>query len=703
MEIEAFKQAFSSKKNLKIVIYGTGRMTATLLAAQTGFQIVGLCDRDESRIGTYMYGIPIISKETVEKIADIVIINTTDTYWNTIYQRIKNWEVPVYFRNGQIASEFDNYDFSQNFYWDQSYQNLEQLTDEYDVISFDIFDTLIMRKVMFPIDVFRLVGEKLKLDDIDFVEVRKQAAAMLEYPTIEEIYEKMRDLTGTNADEVKCWQQEEIETEKYMLTERKDMVSLCKRIMKCKPVYLVSDMYFSKDILKNFLEQFGLEVDADHIIVSCDVRKGKETGALWDYFKEQILQERLCLHIGDNYQSDYQKAKERGIDAYWIMNAFEMLQNSSLRLITSEIESLYSSMGMGLICAELFNSPFALNETKGRVVFRNEKQAGYCLLGPLMDTFMRWLIFQGREGQYEQLLFFAREGYLLIPLYQHMKELLSIDDCPEAVYLEISRGAAWMIATESVPDIYEVSKFPFEGNLCEFLRDRFGVYVAEKECEKINISDIQGDINELRAVIKPYEQMILKQCAQAEENYRNYIAGLKIQENFAVVDSLYYGTTQHWFGKFLKRRLSGFYMSVCLDQTNKYLKTNRMKGCFPGLKGQEPMIHRYRMFLDAFFTAPNGMFQCISDDGEKKYAKGMSNQEHFDIRNIMLDGIKMFMDEMIAAFQHCCVSQNTADAAWVDNIYGVLMSGGADVTAVMKKSFFYDNKVFNGRETPIWE
>ena len=65
--------------------------------------------------------------------------------------------------------------------------------EKHDIISFDIFDTLVMRKVYYNKDVFRLMA--LQLDPvwgIDFFSVRTEAEQVLSretYPYIEEIYD----------------------------------------------------------------------------------------------------------------------------------------------------------------------------------------------------------------------------------------------------------------------------------------------------------------------------------------------------------------------------------------------------------------------------------------------------------------------------------------------------------------------------------
>ncbi|MBP5307911.1 MAG: hypothetical protein J6Z34_02125, partial [Clostridia bacterium] len=69
---------------------------------------------------------------------------------------------------------------------------LKRLIDGYEAVSFDIFDTLVMRKVYFNHDVFLLVAEKYAEKVPDYFNVRIKAEHELSetrYPYIEEIYD----------------------------------------------------------------------------------------------------------------------------------------------------------------------------------------------------------------------------------------------------------------------------------------------------------------------------------------------------------------------------------------------------------------------------------------------------------------------------------------------------------------------------------
>ncbi len=51
------------------------------------------------------FGLPVIDKYMVEQIADMVIINTSETYWDIIYHRICDIKLPVFYKNGEKATK----------------------------------------------------------------------------------------------------------------------------------------------------------------------------------------------------------------------------------------------------------------------------------------------------------------------------------------------------------------------------------------------------------------------------------------------------------------------------------------------------------------------------------------------------------------------------------------------------------------------
>lgn len=98
-----FKAAFYKHKEKRIVLYGIGLSTAIVVSKNDCFCFVGLMDQDPANIGRMMHGLPVVSLAEAEEIADMIVINSPETYWQLIYKRIHNSKIPIYFRNGEKA------------------------------------------------------------------------------------------------------------------------------------------------------------------------------------------------------------------------------------------------------------------------------------------------------------------------------------------------------------------------------------------------------------------------------------------------------------------------------------------------------------------------------------------------------------------------------------------------------------------------
>ena len=224
IELDEFNENFKEFKRLKIVLYGIGRYTATLVEGLKDFNFVGLMDKDPANVGKIMFGFPIISKEEAEEKADLVVINTSETYWNVIYNRIEDIKIPVYYKNGEKAEKKKKQQY-HNSYKDLSWKELNSKVEDAQIISFDFFDTLFVRNVCNPRDVFYLLEEEIKEGwnaNLSFVEVRNKAIEKIDKNySLNELYQKMQEITKISCDAMQSIKEKEFALEKKLLKPRK--------------------------------------------------------------------------------------------------------------------------------------------------------------------------------------------------------------------------------------------------------------------------------------------------------------------------------------------------------------------------------------------------------------------------------------------------------------------------------------------------
>lgn len=229
--------------------------------------------------------------------------------------------------------------------------------EKHDVISFDIFDTLVMRNVYYNKDVFRLMA--LQLDPvwgIDFFSVRTEAEQVLSrerYPYIEEIYDYISDkcpcLKGKEEELIRL----EIQMETDLILPRHDVVAVFELAKKLKKrVYIVSDMYMHHDTLAAILEKNGI-TGYEKLLVSSEYNSSKPQHLFEHYLKE--IPEGTYLHVGDSWACDIIPSGKVGIDSFRLKMSteiYEFVEN------TIPPENLQDRIRVAEYVAKNYNSPF---------------------------------------------------------------------------------------------------------------------------------------------------------------------------------------------------------------------------------------------------------------------------------------------------------------------------------------------------------
>lgn len=724
IEIEKFRHVFSEIKNKRVAIYGMGRRSATLLPGITDFNIVGVLDRDESNVGKELCGIKVISIKDVSTDADVIIINSDPSNYEIIYKRIaKDVIVPVYYADGRLACLSDkDTSYEQNEYWQSSYQELKDKIDKVEVVSFDIFDTLIMRKIFSPEDVFRLLEEKVRVElklDCEIANVRAQAASMCgSYATINEIYQYIKQQTNLIDKNIIDIMQLEKDIDIDLCITRRDIADLYEYCLTCgKEVYLISDMYYTLQDIKRILDKCGVKVpDDEHIWISCEKKADKVSGSLWEKYSKLVSKDIRCLHIGDNKTGDAKNPVIYGIDSYYIMSAKDMLMKSSISELASSVNTVSDSICLGLVAAKLFNSPFALCSTNGKVSYDDSEIYGYCVYGPLLEKFLIWLYYNSRKDGIDKLLFFARDGYFLEKDYKVVSELLNDGYEQDWCYLPISRRLIYMATMENEDDFKRVVAFPYAGTFAEYMKSRFGIIVTEVTSEYNNRQiNAVGDSKDILEWIQPYKDEIIKKAKRERENYLRYLktdGDMQKGLTYGTVDLGYYGTNQYYLQRLTGIKTKGYCFYACLGKDNVYISDISMTGCFQygdDYTAEKSIVRKKNMYIETFITAPHGMISYIDNQGKMICKPDGKSQEYFDIKEKVNCGAVDFIVNYINIYkavlavnskEHKKLMQDRRESL-EDNLFCNVLNGICNVSNDILEGFYFDNDFVGGKEIKL--
>lgn len=698
--VDTFQNSFSHKKDRKIVLYGIGKNTEAVLSGTSGYQFVGLMD--QTAIGKVIYNQKVLSDSEVIELHPIIVIIARQSVVNIIFKRIQylytEYNIPIYdFQGNSLGKKKLVYQNENLPYWNASEQELLKKIKEYDIITFDIFDTLLMRKVLQPEDVFRLVEIKLKEKGYQypFTEMRLKAEHVLDCPDLDEIYETMKEMYELELSVTNYMQRLECELDASLLLRREKIYEIFRQaVSEGKIVYLLSDMYYPKKYLKELLEDNGI-TGYQELFVSCDIKRQKSDGSMYQWFLSQVSHGKK-LHIGDNRRVDIDKAREYGIDTYQVYSAYELLMASALQEILTDVNTLHKRCILGLVISRLFNNPFTLYASKGYLSVSEIKKVGYCFIAPILTEFMKWFCCEIKEQKIEQILFPSRDGYLMKKIYELMG-----DNKIETIYFRASRRAACVATLRNFSDIQRLAIRRYYGTYREYVKSRFGIEMSNTDRRReILIKNLED--KQTLEILQDYEDKILKNAEVERKNYLKYLSekGILTDKKQALFDFVAGGTVQYHLNKLLHHTVLGLYFATMNLPNDMYVKdTNEIRTAYGNVSsyGIQNNLNKYYLFLEAVLVDDKGSFSYIDVDGTEIFEQWKGTQDNYDKIHQLQESIL----EYVAEYQQCFsyINKEELELDFVDGLFGLFFSDACKVEEEVKQVFWNDD-IFDGIITP---
>jgi predicted HAD superfamily hydrolase len=359
--------------------------------------------------------------------------------------------------------------------WDESLRKLEtrlapSSTSLPRVVSFDFFDTLVLRLCKDPTDLFVELGRQLArmgllrmpLTPSEFRSVRisaeekarQKVARAGRCPEIGlgAIYAEMGEIVSDLAEA----RDAEFALEQELWVLNPAVASLIEHTHRlgCRTA-IVSDTYFSSIDLLGFLEARGLSPSlVDTVFASCEqgTAKWHNGGLFHAVLKRFDLHPGELLHIGDNLKTDVAQARRLGIDAlhyYRTTAALDYIFNGEKRLAGQGEMPAGSLEAIRILAAR---------QAEGDDdAFRD----GALVLGPVLARFADWCVDHYARAGVTRVLALMREGDLLGELVKRSAAIagvpLEIVTC-YASRMSTARAAMSAVNVESAAALLEGSE-----------------------------------------------------------------------------------------------------------------------------------------------------------------------------------------------------------------------------------------------------
>jgi len=455
-----------------------------------------------------------------------------------------------------------------------------------------------MRRALYPRDIFALTGRQI---GTDFAKRRINAEMELyhegKHPTIYDIYERI----GNVSPDI------ELELESQYLIRRESMAKMLQYVHETgKAVYLVSDMYLPKQIIKSFLDRLEIPVEVGNILVSCDLQVSKPSG-LFDVLRQRVGAKRV-LHIGDNFEADIESAQRYGIDdTFHIESSLSMLEDSYASEILRHDSTLSNRMLIGEFISKQLNNPFLFSQTQGKFLISGTYEMTYSLIAPLVYCFFGWLTKKAHELQLERILLSARDGFIIEKIYDLFKA--RGENLPPMVYFYSSRAAAVLAGVLDDEDILYAARLAYAGKIEDMLKQRFNL----TDSEILPREDLDD-----ASYILLHRDVIMHRAKTARTQYETYISKLGIPSGAKVgfFDFVSLGTCHKALANFVDFDLVGLYFAAIGNETN-YKPDTKIITMFGTLNAFEKtcnLLENY-LFLENIIASHEPMLQGFDDDG----------------------------------------------------------------------------------------
>ena len=335
----------------------------------------------------------------------------------------------------------------------------EQLAPGCDTISFDIFDTLFIRRVhdpdMLKVPVARYIAARAeqqglkwswqkiqKLRDTFEAEQRVKTGQTFDdheacYPVY--MWQVLAAIFGDSQADVLLVEvtDYELSVENSMLVPRQQLVDWLRRLHGLgKKIFLISDIYLPAAHLRKLVEFGGFAECVTDIVSSADSFLAKASGKGFSLVQKKYgLDVKTWLHIGDNPISDGYRPSQAGIKALVLKDGLEKMRKGLVRRYWHYSQGRAFFRGRALLQVM---QPLE-EENRSRAPLYIE---GYNFLALVIGAFIQRLAEKTLQDKIPHIYFLSREGWMFQKFWEGaIPHIYPATKLPTVSYLYVSRMA----------------------------------------------------------------------------------------------------------------------------------------------------------------------------------------------------------------------------------------------------------------------
>ncbi len=512
--------------------------------------------------------------------------------------------------------------------------SISRLLYEVEVVSFDIFDTLLIRPFVKPTDLFEYLSSKYNVPEFSKLRIQAERNARQKKSskevTLNEIYLEMDS-------KYNYLQEIEFETElKLIKPHPKAALYYKEALAASKKIICVSDTYFTLPQIKKLLNKCEY-AQISKIYLSSEYGSNKGKTLFNVVINDLKISPEKILHIGDNKISDYESPLKLGLHAVLLNKLTDIFLKK--KDINRPFINFYERKD------DLKGSVWISMISQNRATMPNSTtfwfDLGYCLGGSFVVGYIMYIAKVAKQNSIDKLFFASRDGYILKKIFdKYFSKKLQIES--EYVYISRKVGLLSTLDYEDEP---------------EYLKQLLSE--ASTEVENIQVYTNHLVNEKIYATRLPDLQKWSKKYKGPFTNHLLNRAGKSTR--IAIVDL----TSTRMSAYHYTKLILGDRVKIAI--TSASFKQPLNSSHYVYLSRSLTDLESYETgFLEELITAPEPPI-CYLDESEKPvYGKSDKNIEN---TKEILSGISKFVDDYMKDFAEDNLFVNIDEEMWILHEY----------------------------------
>lgn len=305
------------------------------------------------------------------------------------------------------------------------------------MVSFDVFDTILVRALLPPTAVFQLLGRRAQregivggVDAAAFARLRvaaeaaavKRAGGPDARLRLEDIACELVGLLGLHRAVASSLADLERELEALLLRPCLPGVRLLAEARgRARRVVFVSDMYLEEEFVREQLQRWGLAHPGDRCYVSSTRAVSKQSGRMYKLVADEAhVPVSGLVHVGNDHRSDVRRARRAGVRTLHHLTDGNPHRYEAL---LAAAEPRAGGFAAALAGASRLTRLSADVADREREIVR--VSAG--VVAPVLTAFVTWTLRRAQESGVRRLYFVARDGQVLSHIARRLVESLGYE------------------------------------------------------------------------------------------------------------------------------------------------------------------------------------------------------------------------------------------------------------------------------------